>query len=39
MIIWGYEQLRTDLSDPGRFPEKYSYGYGTTYYISLTFRL
>ena len=39
MIIWGYEQLRTDLSDPGRFPEKYSYGYGTTYYVSLTFRL
>lgn len=39
MIIWGYEQLRTDLSDPDRFPEKYSYGYGTTYYISLTFRL
>lgn len=39
LIVWGYEQLRSDLSDHGKFPEKYAYGYGTTYYISLTFRL
>lgn len=39
LVIWGYEQLRTDLNDPNRFPEKYSYMYGTTYYINLTFRL
>jgi hypothetical protein len=39
LVIWGFEQLRTDLNDPGRFPEKYSYMYGTTYFINLGFRL
>ncbi|MBW7847218.1 MAG: TonB-dependent receptor plug domain-containing protein [Bacteroidales bacterium] len=39
LVIWGFEQLRTDLNDPNRFPEKYSYGYGTTYFLSLTVRM
>jgi hypothetical protein len=38
VISWGFEQLRTDLRDPDRFPAKYAYMYGTTYFISLTYR-
>lgn len=38
VISWGFEQLRTDLRDPERFPAKYAYMYGTTYFISLTYR-
>lgn len=39
MIIWGFEQLRTDLNDPTRFPEKYAYMYGTTFFINLSYRM
>jgi hypothetical protein len=38
IVSWGFEQLRTDLRDPDRFPAKYAYMYGTTYFISLTYR-
>ncbi len=38
VISWGFEQLRTDLRDPDRFPAKYAYMYGTTYFVSLTYR-
>ncbi len=36
--MWGFEQLRTDLENPDRFPSKYSYMYGATYYVNLTIR-
>ena len=38
IILYGYEQLRSDYDDPERFPEKYSYLYGLNYFISLTVR-
>ncbi len=38
-VIWGFEQLRTDLNDPDRFPEKFSYMYGTTFFLNLSFRM
>ena len=38
IVLYGYEQLRSDYDDPERFPEKYSYLYGINYYISLTVR-
>ncbi|MDD4372582.1 MAG: TonB-dependent receptor plug domain-containing protein [Bacteroidales bacterium] len=38
LVSWGYEQLRSDLNTPDRFPDKYSYLYGTTYFVSLTIR-
>jgi hypothetical protein len=38
IIMWGFEQLRTDLVNPDRFPAKYSYMYGTTYFVNLTIR-
>ena len=36
----GYEQLRFDVvtKDINTFPAKYAYGYGATYFASLTFR-
>jgi len=36
----GYEQLRFDFSgqDPGRFPSKYFYGYGTNYFINVSIK-
>ena len=37
-ILYGYEQLRFNANDPGMFPEKYSYMYGTNFFISLTVR-
>ena len=38
IILYGYEQLRSDYADPERFPEKYSYVYGLNYFVSLTIR-
>ena len=38
IVLYGYEQLRSDYDDPERFPEKYSYLYGINYYLSLTIR-
>ena len=33
----GYEQLRYDANDIDKFPPKYGYMYGTTYFIMLTY--
>ena len=38
IVLYGYEQLRSNYSDLDKFPEKYSYLYGTNYYISLALR-
>ena len=38
IILYGYEQLRSDYDDPERFPEKYSYLYGLNFFVSLTVR-
>lgn len=38
IVLYGYEQLRSDYDDPERFPAKYSYLYGINYFISLTVR-
>jgi len=40
LITGGYEQLRFsyDIYDINRFPPKYYYGYGRTYFLMLTFR-
>ncbi|MGN0033617.1 MAG: hypothetical protein ACI358_07585 [Candidatus Limimorpha sp.] len=38
IILYGYEQLRSDYAEPDRFPEKYSYVYGLNYFVSLTIR-
>lgn len=40
LIVGGFEQLRFDFTDrnPEKFPSKYFYAYGTTYFINLTFR-
>ena len=38
IVLYGYEQLRSDYDDPERFPEKYSYLYGVNYFLSLTVR-
>ena len=37
-VLYGYDQLRFNASDPDMFPSKYSYMYGINYYISLTVR-
>ncbi|PCJ77853.1 MAG: hypothetical protein COA57_16495 [Flavobacteriales bacterium] len=37
-ITGGYEQLRTDNSDINRFPPKYGYMYGTTYFAMASLR-
>jgi hypothetical protein len=36
----GYEQLRFDFADldPGRFPSKYFYGYGATYFVNISLK-
>ncbi|MCD4746538.1 MAG: TonB-dependent receptor plug domain-containing protein, partial [Bacteroidales bacterium] len=34
----GFEQLRFDSEETNKFPPKYFYLYGTTYYINLSFR-
>ena len=38
IVLYGYEQLRSDYDDPERFPPKYSYLYGINYFLSLTIR-
>ena len=37
-ILYGYDQLRFNANDPEMFPSKYSYMYGTNFFISLTVR-
>ena len=37
-ILYGYDQLRFNANDPDMFPSKYSYMYGTNFFISLTVR-
>ena len=37
-ILYGYDQLRFNASDPDMFPSKYSYMYGTNFFINLTVR-
>ena len=37
--IGGFEQLRYDSSDIGRFPAKYFYMYGRTFFVNLAFRM
>ncbi|REJ83019.1 MAG: TonB-dependent receptor [Bacteroidetes bacterium] len=41
MITSGFEQLRfdADTKDVNRFAPKYYYGYGTTFFASITFRM
>ena len=38
IVLYGYEQLRSDYSDLDRFPNKYSYLYGMNFFTSLTLR-
>lgn len=40
LIVGGFEQLRFDFNgrNAERFPSKYFYAFGTTYFINLTFR-
>ena len=38
IVLYGYDQLRFNANDPDMFPSKYSYMYGTNFYISLTIR-
>ena len=37
-VLYGYDQLRFNANDPDMFPSKYSYMYGTNFFISLTIR-
>ena len=37
-VLYGYDQLRFNVNDPDMFPSKYSYMYGTNFFISLTVR-
>lgn len=37
IIIWGFEQLRWDVGDLTKFPNKYQYMLGTTFMLSATF--
>ena len=37
-ILYGYEQLRFNANNPDMFPEKYSYMYGTNFFVSITVR-
>ena len=36
-ITGGYEQLRFDANDPNRFPSKFGYMYGTTFFAMITY--
>lgn len=38
IVLYGYEQLRSDYSDLDRFPDKYTYMYGINYFVSLAVR-
>ena len=37
-VLYGYEQLRFNANNPDMFPDKYSYMYGTNFFVSLTVR-
>ena len=37
-VLYGYDQLRFNVADPDMFPSKYSYMYGTNFFINLTVR-
>ena len=37
-VLYGYDQLRFNANEPEMFPSKYSYMYGTNFFISLTVR-
>lgn len=37
-VLFGYDQLRFNANNPDMFPSKYSYMYGTNFFISLTVR-
>ena len=37
-VLYGYDQLRFNANDPEMFPSKFSYMYGTNFFISLTVR-
>ena len=38
IVLYGYDQLRFNANDPDLFPSKYSYMYGTNFFINLTIR-
>lgn len=38
IVLYAYEQLRSDYSDLDRFPPKYSYMFGTNFFASVTLR-
>ena len=38
IIIGGYEPLRYNIADIEKFPPKYSYLYGTQYFLNVSFR-
>ena len=37
-VLYGYDQLRFNAADPDMFPSKYSYMYGTNFFLNLTVR-
>ena len=37
-VLYGYDQLRFNANDPDMFSSKYSYMYGTNFFIGLTVR-
>ena len=37
-ILYGYDQLRFNANDPDMFPSKYSYMYGTNFFINFIVR-
>lgn len=37
-VLYGYDQLRFNTNNPDMFPSKYSYMYGTNFFINLTIR-
>ena len=37
-VLYGYDQLRFNANDPDMFPSKYSYMYGTNFFLNLTVR-
>jgi hypothetical protein len=39
LAIGGFEQLRYDKTDIGKFPPKYFYLYGTQYFLNINFRM
>lgn len=40
-VTGGFEQTRFDyrFANPDKFPSRYFYGYGTTYFVNVTFRM